>query len=93
MTGAVAAQPVWYPTDDSDAVGAVTAAFVAAYGREPDGVWAAPGRVNVIGEHVDYNGGLCLPFALPARTFAAVGRRDDDVVRVRSAPASRRRRR
>ena len=85
MTGAVAVQPVWYPTDDSDAVDAVAAAFEAAYGRAPDGVWAAPGRVNVIGEHVDYNGGLCLPFALPARTFAAVGRRDDDVVRVRSA--------
>lgn len=85
MTGAVAVQPVWYPTDDSDAIDAVTAAFVSAYGRAPDGVWAAPGRVNVIGEHVDYNGGLCLPFALPARTFAAVGVRDDDVVRVRSA--------
>ena len=85
MTGSGAARPVWYPTDDSDAVAGVSAAFVAAYGRAPDGVWAAPGRVNVIGEHVDYNGGLCLPFALPARTFAAVGRRDDDVVRVRSA--------
>ena len=88
MTGAVAVQPVWYPTDDSDAVEAVTSAFVSAYGRAPDGVWAAPGRVNVIGEHVDYNGGLCLPFALPARTFAAVGAREDDVVRVRSAQKS-----
>jgi galactokinase len=48
-------------------------------------VWAAPGRVNVIGEHVDYNAGLCLPFALPHRTFAAVALRDDGMVRVRSA--------
>lgn len=47
--------------------------FVRTYGREPAGVWSAPGRVNVIGEHVDYNAGPCLPLALPHRTFVAVG--------------------
>ncbi|WP_088314586.1 galactokinase [Kineosporia sp. R_H_3] len=84
--GRVAAQPFWYDAADDRATALAAAdAFRAAYGREPDGVWAAPGRVNVIGEHVDYNGGLCMPFALPARTFAAVGSREDDVLRVRSA--------
>ncbi|MEU8237013.1 galactokinase [Actinoplanes missouriensis] len=47
--------------------------FTAAYGAEPAGVWAAPGRVNLIGEHTDYNDGFVLPFALPQRTLAAAG--------------------
>jgi galactokinase len=50
-----------------------------------DGVWSAPGRVNIIGEHTDYNAGLCLPTALPHRTYVALERRDDDVVRLASA--------
>ena len=62
----------------------VTEAFRSLYGVEPAGVWAAPGRVNLIGEHTDYNAGLCLPIALPQRTYAAVARRDDDVVRAYS---------
>lgn len=65
----------------------VRAQFEQDFEAQPDGVWAAPGRVNLIGEHVDYNGGLCLPMALPHRTFAAVRRRDDDVVRLTSANA------
>jgi galactokinase len=72
---------------DEEGAGRATALFAAALGGEPDGVWAAPGRVNLIGEHVDYNGGLCLPMALPHRTFAAVRRRDDQVVRLVSALA------
>jgi galactokinase len=56
----------------------------ATWGVAPDGVWAAPGRVNLIGEHVDYNGGRCLPMALTRITAAAVRRRDDDVVRLAS---------
>ena len=68
----------------SDAEGAAraTALFAAVLGGAPDGVWAAPGRVNLIGEHVDYNAGLCLPFALPHSTFAALRTRDDGVVRL-----------
>ena len=62
----------------------VREAFGARWGGTPDGVWRAPGRVNVIGEHVDYQGGLCLPIALPHSTFAAVRLRDDDVVRLHS---------
>jgi galactokinase len=47
--------------------------FIEAYGSEPAGLWAAPGRVNLIGEHTDYNDGFVLPFALPQRTIAAAG--------------------
>jgi galactokinase len=53
------------------------AAFGEAFGGEPEGVWAAPGRVNVIGEHTDYNDGFVLPVALPHTTRAAVARRTD----------------
>jgi len=48
------------------------AAFRKEFGSEPAGLWAAPGRVNLIGEHTDYNEGFVLPFALPQRTVAAV---------------------
>ncbi|WP_406248918.1 galactokinase [Microbacterium sp. M] len=59
--------------------------FTSMTGHEPDGVWSAPGRVNLIGEHTDYNEGFVLPFAIPHRTVAAVGVRDDDRGRVRVA--------
>ena len=59
--------------------------FTGQVGRPPEGVWSAPGRVNLIGEHTDYNLGWVLPFAIPARTYVAAARRDDGVVTVRSA--------
>lgn len=59
--------------------------FRSAFEREPEGVWAAPGRVNLIGEHTDYNRGLVLPFALAERTEAAISRRNDGVIRICSA--------
>ncbi len=67
----------------SDAAAVVTA-FQELTGRAPDGVWVAPGRVNLIGEHTDYNEGLVLPFAIAARTAVAAARRPDGVVRVAS---------
>lgn len=58
--------------------------FSDAFGSAPSGIWSAPGRVNLIGEHTDYNFGLCLPIALPHRTYAAVRPRADRRLRLRS---------
>ena len=60
------------------------ARFRSVVGGDPSGVWGAPGRVNLIGEHTDYNGGLVLPIALPHRTYAAVRLRHDGLLRVSS---------
>ena len=71
-----------------EVVESVSRAFERRFGDAPTGVWSAPGRVNLIGEHTDYNGGLCLPIALPHRTYVALRRRDDDRVRLVSAQES-----
>jgi len=52
-------------------------AFQRLHGRAPEGVWSAPGRVNLIGEHTDYNDGYVLPFALPHRLAVAASARAD----------------
>ncbi|MCG6566301.1 galactokinase [Tessaracoccus sp. ZS01] len=52
--------------------------YRAVVGSEPEGLWFAPGRVNLIGEHTDYNDGFVLPFALDKKAVIAGGRRDDD---------------
>ncbi|MFE7172066.1 galactokinase [Streptomyces sp. NPDC057616] len=59
--------------------------FEELYGTAPEGVWSAPGRVNLIGEHTDYNDGFVMPFALPHTAVAAVSRREDGVLRLHSA--------
>jgi galactokinase len=58
------------------------AAFEAGFGGTPTGCWAGPGRVNLIGEHTDYNDGFVLPFAIDRRTVAAVALRTDRRVRL-----------
>jgi galactokinase len=59
--------------------------FEEQFGYAPAGVWSAPGRVNLIGEHTDYNEGFVLPFAIDRRTYAAVGLRPDQVARISSS--------
>ena len=63
---------------------ALRARFVALAGRQPAVLADAPGRVNLIGEHTDYNGGLVLPVATPQRTLVALAARDDRRVRLTS---------
>ena len=77
----------WAPVDGARRA---AAAFTERFDAEPGGVWSAPGRVNLIGEHTDYNGGLCLPVNLPHRTYVALRRAEGEgsdaaVVRLASA--------
>ena len=65
----------------------VSAGFREVYGTDPEGVWAAPGRVNLIGEHTDYNDGFVMPLALPHTCLAAASPRTDGVLRVHSGDA------
>lgn len=58
--------------------------FLEIFGEEPDLVAAAPGRVNLIGEHIDYSDGFVLPFAIKDRTLVAARKRDDSIVRIAS---------
>lgn len=58
--------------------------FSDIYGLAPDLISAAPGRVNLIGEHVDYNDGFVLPFAIEARTYCALRIREDSRIRIAS---------
>ncbi|WP_396289429.1 galactokinase [Curtobacterium sp. KT1] len=59
--------------------------FQQAYGYEPTVRYSAPGRVNLIGEHTDYNDGYVLPFAIDRRTTASIAPRPDRLLRVSSA--------
>ena len=66
--------------------------FTTQYASTPEGVWHAPGRANLIGEHTDYNDGFVLPFALDRGTFAAAAphRPWDAVLELTSRQAGRR---
>jgi galactokinase len=83
--GAVEPGAVGSGAVESGAEVAVAERFEELYGAAPEGVWAAPGRVNLIGEHTDYNDGFVMPFALPHTTVAAVSRRTDGVLRLHSS--------
>ena len=63
----------------------VSASFTACFGHAPELVARAPGRVNLIGEHTDYNDGFVLPCAIGPATMVAVSKRDDDIVEVVAA--------
>lgn len=67
--------------------GLVADAFARRLGRAPEVVTCAPGRVNLIGEHLDYNGGRCLPTALPHAAYVAAAARDDRLMTVTSRQA------
>jgi galactokinase len=62
----------------------VRAAFRERFDGTPQGIWSAPGRANLIGEHTDYNEGFVLPFAIDRRTLVAAGPREDGILRVAS---------
>ena len=58
--------------------------FERAFGRPPVGVWAAPGRANLMGEYIDFSGGMCLPFAHQYVTLTAAAPRTDGMLRAHS---------
>jgi galactokinase len=62
----------------------LAARFESVFGAAPDGVWQAPGRVNLIGEHTDYNEGFVLPFAIDRTARVAVRVRPDAALRMLS---------
>jgi len=68
--------------------GSVREAFRSTFGRAAEGLVRAPGRVNLIGEHTDYNDGFVLPIAIERRTLGAWARRGDRAVRFVSRQAT-----
>src|SRR5262245_41607094 len=63
------------------------AGFRALFGRAPEVIASAPGRVNLIGEHTDYNDGFVLPFAIAQRTTVLLAARTDDTARLATTRA------
>jgi len=59
--------------------------FTSRFNRDPLGLWSAPGRVNLIGEHTDYNDGFVFPFAIDRRTVVALAPRADRLIRIASS--------
>ncbi len=63
----------------------MTDTFRELYGRDAEHHGEAPGRVNLIGEHTDYNGGFVLPTVIPQRTSVDLSPRSDEIIRVVSS--------
>ncbi|GAA4697242.1 galactokinase [Kocuria gwangalliensis] len=79
------ARPRWVAQPDvRERAQRLSQKFEEAYGRAPVGVWAAPGRANLMGEYVDFSGGMCLPFAHQYVTLTAAAPREDGVLNAQS---------
>ncbi|WP_459587064.1 galactokinase [Corynebacterium camporealensis] len=73
----------WATTRSDDTLADdATQLFHEHFDTEPLGVWAAPGRVNLIGEHIDYAGGISIPFALEQNTAVAASTRTDNTLHI-----------
>ena len=62
----------------------ITEQFINFFGQKPTNIFFAPGRVNLIGEHTDYNGGFVFPCALDFGTYGAARKRNDRILRFAS---------
>ena len=72
----------------TDLIQTVTDGFTSRFDASPAGLWSAPGRVNLIGEHTDYNDGFVFPFAINRRTLVGLRLRGDRLLRVASSFAT-----
>ena len=63
---------------------ALETTFAELFGHPAEVLAEAPGRVNLIGEHIDYSEGFVLPFAIADRTYAAIARNNDGLIRIAS---------
>ena len=72
------------PGDPESIAAALTTRFAHVYERDAAGVWFAPGRANLNGEHIDFHGGRCLPVALRHGTYVAAAARTDGMLRLRT---------
>lgn len=66
------------PSQLKHLIGRCAAAFTRRFGVDPEHIIHAPGRINLLGEHVDYTGGLVLPMAIDRWTVACIGRSEGD---------------
>lgn len=70
------------PWTRSEGEARARALFATVYDEEPTAIWSAPGRINFVGDHTDYNGGLCLPAIIRHRAYVAGRARSDGILRI-----------